>query len=169
MSPSILLTTGLAALLAAGADAPRPIPREPVSLSSLGWLSGCWQRTTPERIVEEQWMAPAGGVMLGMSRTVSARDGHLVEFEQVRIEARGDTAVYVALPARQAMAEFAAIEFTDTHILFENKAHDFPQRVGYRLVGRDSLSAWIEGPGRDGKARRIDFPYRRVPCPSGRP
>ena len=149
--------------------APAAVPAQPVSLSPLQWLAGCWQRSTPTRVVEEQWMAPAGGLMLGMSRAIGAADGKLVEFEQVRIEARGDSAIYVAHPARQETAEFAAIAFDDTLILFENKAHDFPQRIGYRRVGADSLSAWIEGPGKDGKTRRVDYPYRRVACPGGRP
>ena len=144
------------------------VPTAPVSLSPLSWLAGCWKRETPERVVEEQWMAPAGGVMLGMSRALRASDGRLVEFEQVRIEARGDSAVYVANPARQAMAEFVAIAYNDSLILFENKAHDFPQRIGYRRVGPDSLEAWIEGPGPAGTTRKIDYPYRRVACP-GRP
>lgn len=43
--------------------------------------------------------------------------------------------------------------------------HDFPQRVGYRLVSPDSLVAYIEGsvPGA-GRTRRVEFPYRRAPC-----
>ncbi len=160
MIAPFLLVTALGAVAA--------VPAAPVSLSPLTWLAGCWQRTTPTRVVEEQWMAPAGGVMLGMSRTVGAGDGRLIEFEQLRIEARKDSAIYVAQPSRQAMAEFVAIAYNDSLILFENKAHDFPHRVGYRRVGADSLAAWIEGPGKDGTTRRVDFPYRRVACP-GRP
>ncbi|MEO6463766.1 MAG: DUF6265 family protein [Candidatus Eisenbacteria bacterium] len=155
-------------LLVAALAVDAAVPAAPVSLSLLSWLGGCWQRTTPDRVVEEQWMAPAGGVMLGMSRAVRTSDGSLVEFEQVRIEARGDSAVYVANPARQAMATFTAIAYNDSLILFENKAHDFPQRIGYRRVGADSLEAWIEGPGKEGTTRRVDYPYRRVACP-GRP
>ena len=29
--------------------------------------------------------------------------------------------------------------------MFEDLLHDFPQRIGYRLIGPDSLLAWIEG------------------------
>jgi hypothetical protein len=136
----------------------------PATLAPLDWLAGCWRRATPRRVVEEAWMAPAGGLMIGMSRTVSAVDGTLVEFEQVRIEAHGDTVVYVAKPSRQPEATFTAITLDDSTVVFEDKAHDFPQRVGYRRVGADSLAAWIEGTV-DGKARRVDFPYRKVACP----
>lgn len=166
MIAPLLLVAVLAADAADAAVA--AVPRAPVSLSSLTWLAGCWQRTAPDRVVEEQWMAPAGGLMLGMSRTIRTADGGLIEFEQVRIEARGDSAVYVAHPSRQAMATFAAVAYNDSLILFENKGHDFPQRIGYRKVGADSLEAWIEGPGKEGTTRKIDFPYRRVACP-GRP
>ena len=50
-------------------------------------------------------------------------------------------------------------------VVFENKEHDFPQRVGYRRLGADSVLAWIDGTS-NGKAQRFEFPYRRVPCPS---
>ena len=56
-----------------------------------------------------------------------------------------------------------AREATDSTVVFENRTHDFPQRVGYRKVGADSLLAWIEGE-RNGRTRRIEFPYRRVRC-----
>lgn len=151
----------VAATLAAAA------PTGPGPLARLSWLAGCWSRATPRRVVEEQWMAPAGGLMLGAGRTVSAADGRLVEYEQVRIEARGDTVTYFAQPSAQAPATFTAIAFDDSSIVFENATHDFPQRVGYRLVHADSMAAWIEGTT-GGESRRVDFPYRRVSCP-GRP
>jgi hypothetical protein len=39
------------------------------------WLAGCWAAVSPDgrNAAEEQWMAPRGGLMVGMSRTV--RDG----------------------------------------------------------------------------------------------
>ena len=47
--------------------------------------------------------------------------------------------------------------------MFEAPEHDFPQRVGYRRAGADSLLAWVEETT-NGKLRRIEFPYRRVQC-----
>jgi len=151
----------VATVMAAAAPAAAPAPD---ALARLAWLAGCWRRETARRVVEEQWMAPGGGLMLGTGRTLAAADGALVEYEQVRIEARGDTVVYVARPSAQGEATFTAIAFDDSSIVFANPAHDFPQRVGYRIVSADSLSAWIEGT-REGKVRRVDFPYRRGTCP----
>jgi hypothetical protein len=59
---------------------------------------------------------------------------------------------------------FVSRLLTDSTVVFENLEHDFPQRVGYRRAGADSVLAWIEGTV-DGKTRRVDFPYRRAVCP----
>ena len=134
------------------------------AVRALAWLAGCWERTSGTLHGEEQWMRPAGGTMLGMSRTL--REDTLVEYEAVRIYEDGDTLVYAASPSRQRPAEFRAVHVSDGHIVFENPQHDFPQRVIYRRVGADSLVARIEGT-RNGTARGVDFPMRRVACPSG--
>ena len=39
-------------------------------IEKLSWLAGCWEQKDAQRHVEEQWMAPRGGTMLGMGRTV---------------------------------------------------------------------------------------------------
>jgi hypothetical protein len=49
-------------------------------------------------------------------------------------------------------------------VVFENREHDFPQRVGYERTAGDELLAWIEG-ARQGRSRRIEFHYHRASCP----
>ena len=132
------------------------------SIDDLKWLAGCWEMKNGERLTEEQWMMPRGGVMMGMSRTV--RGQTLVEFEQVRIETRGSDLYYVASPARQATAEFKATSTSADQVTFENPAHDFPTKIAYRRQGADSLVASIEGQ-RGGTTRTIAYPYRRTSCP----
>jgi uncharacterized protein DUF6265 len=136
----------------------------PPPISNLAWLTGCWERRAGSRLVEEQWMAPRGGTMLGMSRTV--RGDTLVEFEQVRIYERGGSLVYAANPSGQEPAEFVSTSITDSMVVFENPAHDFPQRIVYRRAGADSLAASVEG-AFQGKPRTVRFPYTRTECPSG--
>jgi len=121
-------------------------------------------REGPDLVVEEQWMAPRGRSMLGVSRTV--RRDTLVEYELVLLRAQTGRLLYEARPSGQPGATFVARDASDSLVIFANPAHDFPQRVGYRRVGAESLAAWIEGV-RDGQTRRVDFPYRRAPCGSG--
>lgn len=114
-----------------------------------------------DRLTEEHWMSPRGGVMIGMSRTV--RGESLVELEQVRIESRGADLYYVASPLRQATAEFKATASDSASVTFENPAHDFPTKISYRRQGTDSLIAAIEGK-RGGSTRTIEYRYRRANC-----
>lgn len=125
------------------------------------WLAGCWELRAGARVTHETWMPPAGGVMLGMSRTV-VRDTTR-EWEHLMIAAREGGLVYTAKPSRQAETRFTADLVSDTLLRFVNPAHDFPQRIRYQRRGVDSLIARIEGP-RGGEMRGIDFPMRRIPC-----
>jgi hypothetical protein len=106
-------------------------------------------------------MAPRGGAMLGMGRTV--RGSKLVEYELVLIMEQEGRLAYEAHPSGQPTATFMATTATDTSVVFENPQHDFPQRVGYRRNGADALDAWVEGQA-DGKSRRVDFSYQRARC-----
>jgi dipeptidyl aminopeptidase/acylaminoacyl peptidase len=126
-----------------------------------GWLAGCWERRATNRVTLEMWMPALGDLMLGASRTTVG--AATAEFEQLRLKAEGDRLVYTALPSGQREASFPSITVSDTLLVFENTAHDFPQRISYRRRGADSVIAQIEGPGPNG-TRRIQFPMRRASC-----
>jgi len=128
----------------------------------LAWLQGCWEMPSPQGTIEEQWMSPRGGAMIGVGRTV--RNDRLVEYELVIVREQDGRLAYEAHPSGQPSAVFPARELTDSTVVFENQEHDFPQRIGYRRDGPDLLTAWVEGRSQ-GQTRRIDFAYRRVLCP----
>lgn len=134
----------------------------PATIEQMAWLTGCWTLARPDEVVEEQWMAPGGGVMLGMGRTL--RGGQLREYEFTRIVETGGSLAYVAQPSGQATATFALKSLSATEAVFENAAHDFPQRVIYRQLGPDAVTGRIEGEIA-GQAKGVDFPYKR--CPTG--
>ena len=130
-------------------------------LARAGWLAGCWEIRAPNRVTLEMWMPPLGDLMLGASRTtVGAATS---EFEQLKLKAEGDRIVYVAAPSGQKETSFPSITIADTLMVFENTAHDFPQRIIYRRRGADSIIARIEGPGPNG-TRGVNFPMRRANC-----
>jgi hypothetical protein len=130
-------------------------------IDRLAWIQGCWETSSPQRTIEEQWMAPLGGSMIGMGRTV--RGGALVEYELVVIREQGDRLAYEAHPSGQPSAVFLSRTITDSMVLFENPEHDFPQTIGYQRKDSESLLAWIEGTDK-GKPRRVEFAYRRATC-----
>ncbi len=134
------------------------------SIDSLVFLSGCWEISTPERklLVSEQWMSPAGFAMIGMGRTV--RNGKMGSYEFLRI-VQDDTGIhYIAKPSQsKSETSFKLVKWAANEAVFENPAHDFPQRIIYKLSGTDSLAARIEGT-MNGKATGMDFPYVRGKC-----
>ena len=136
------------------------IPQQ-TELDRLSWLSGCWEMRRGTRVTTEMWMPPAGGLMMGASRTVSG--GQVRETEQLKLEMQGGRLAYIALPSGQAETRFDATEVSDSGFVVENPVHDFPRKISYRRRGADSLVARIEGP-MQGQTRGIDFPMRRISC-----
>jgi hypothetical protein len=114
-------------------------------------------------MVEEHRMALRGGSMLGMSRTTTPEK--LLEYELTLIHERSGKIVFEARPSGQPAAVFTAKTVGPDSAVFVAPEHDYPQVVGYRRAGADSVVAWIDGNSR-GKSRRVEFPYRRVPCPA---
>lgn len=127
------------------------------TIDRAAWLAGCWESRTERRTIQEMWMAPAGGFMLGGSRTVAG--GVVREFEHLHIRAAGDTLIYTAIPARQQQTDFRAVAPGEGVVSFENPAHDFPQRITYRRITADSLVARVEGGGRG-----FDIAMARARC-----
>ena len=131
-------------------------------LDALNWLAGCWFGRSGKNEFREHWMRPAGGMMMGMGRTMSG--GKVVSHEAMRIEL--DTTgipVFVAKPSGQLEASFKRVKSDEKSIEFENPMHDFPQRVKYQLNLEGGLDARIEG-NLKGREARIDFSMRRASC-----
>jgi hypothetical protein len=156
MRTPLLLVASLAVVVAASAQTPKS------SINDLAWLAGCWEGTIRGRQVNEQWMKPGGGIMLGMARTVS--QGKAAEFEFTQIREDKDGAIYyVAKPSGQAEASFKLVKLQNKEAVFENLQHDFPQRIIYRLQPDGSLFARVEATDK-GQLRGIDYPYKRAKC-----
>ncbi len=141
-------------------------PLQAASVSDLAWLAGCWASMDGEAGSGEQWMPPAGGTLLGTSRTV--RNGRTVAYEFLQIrEIEPGKIAYIALPSGQSETIFPLAKAGEREAVFENPEHDFPQRVIYKLDGDGVLRASIEGLSK-GQLKTIGFPMKKVDCESQR-
>lgn len=161
MAVTGILTGAALAVAAAGEAAWQPQP-------DLSWLGGYWLSCEGDREVAETWSARVGGIQIGYSIT-SGDDAFF--WEQMRIESNGDGPsglVFRAQPRGAAAVDFRLLRASGQEAVFENKNHDFPQRVIYRRDG-DRLIGRIEGVS-DGKTEAIDWEYRAAPlnshCPT---
>ena len=161
----VLALTGLAGAMPAVSPAHPSVSRMNPSVTQLGWLAGCLEMRSGDRLVEEHRMGVRAGSMLGMGRTTSAKG--LGEFELTLIHEKDGKILFEARPSGQPTATFTATVAGADSVVFAAPGHDYPQIVGYRRVGADSVLAWIDGKA-GGKARRVEFPYRRVACPGQR-
>lgn len=156
MRATIRCVVTLALMLAASAAGA-------ATIADLSWLSGCWANDLGEDGSGELWTRAAGGTLFGVSRTVKSGKtvGH--EFMQIREVEPGQLA-FIARPSGQAEATFKLVRATKNELVFENPAHDFPQRVIYRLDSADRLVGRVEGKN-DGREQAFDYPMKRSRCP----
>ena len=140
-----LLLAALAAFQAA------PAPAEP----DLDWLAGYWLSCEDGVEVSETWSNRRGGIMLGSSITIG---DDAFGWEQARIEASEEGLTFHAQPRNQPAAAFRLVRSGPTEAVFENPAHDFPQRVIYRREG-DRLTGRIEGTS-GGREQAMQWHYR---------
>jgi len=161
---SALRRAALCGAVALATLATAPIPRQITDpVAALAWMAGCWQGTLASGAVyEEVWMAPKGGVMMGISRV--SRAERVVGWEFLRIADEEGAAVYFASPGGRGPTPFRAVRVDVGEAVFDNPGHDYPQRIIYRQTEPGSLHARIEGV-RGGESRATDFPLTRVACP----
>jgi hypothetical protein len=135
------------------------VPDHDGPLAELAWMAGHWAGESDGIHMEEYWLAPRGGLMLGLHRDVTTKGGAF--FEYLRIEQDEHETVYHASPQGRRSTPFQLIESEGTRAVFENKAHDFPQRILYRLDEDGRLHARIEGEEK-GVAKSMDWVYHKV-------
>jgi uncharacterized protein DUF6265 len=144
----LVLASGIAFALAASAS-DKPV--------SLGWFAGHWCSDRNGDFIEEQWLAPRGDLLLGLSRTVKGTK--TASFEFLRIEWKDGVPSYIAQPQGQPPVAFKWTAGGPDWARFENPAHDFPTRVEYRRT-KAGLWAEISGPAKEGKPLAIPFDYQ---------
>ena len=128
-------------------------------IQRLAWLEGHWAGEKDGVSMEENWTGPRGGALLGLHRDVLG--GRLASWEFFRIDRTSEGTFYFASPRSAPPTPFKLVEIDDKRVVFENREHDFPQRILYWLDSKGALHARIEGP-QDGKTVSEEWEWARV-------
>jgi hypothetical protein len=131
------------------------------SLEPFKYLLGSWSFKREQTQFLEVWELQDSLTLIGRGYKINQGDSSLLE--TVLLKSVGDGVYYIPFVENQNIGmtvKFRLVSSRNHTYVFENKEHDFPQRVVYEIKGKDELLAWIEGV-KDGKILREDFPYKR--------
>ncbi|MFD2938759.1 DUF6265 family protein [Flavobacterium notoginsengisoli] len=122
-------------------------PKTYSNLAKAEWFIGEWGNKSAEGELTERWKKENDSVYLGESYFVVGQND-TVFAEHVRLEeANGKLSYIVTVPGqnKELPVSFEMTSATDNQIVFENPEHDYPNKIIYNLVAKDSLIAEISG------------------------
>lgn len=121
------------------------------------WLMGRWQNTSAKGLLTEIWRKENDSTLVGQSYFIAGRD--TLSFENIRLEQRNGILSYIPTVRDQNMGQaiyFTLTLSTDSTLVFENPEHDFPQKISYTIMAKDSLIAEVSAVV-DGKVKSQSF------------
>lgn len=127
-------------------------------LKKAEWFLGNWENVSEEASLTEKWIVKNDSTYY--AETYYIGNGDTLFSEKVDLVQIGSELFFIPTVTNQndnKGVEFRLTAFADDELIFENPEHDFPKKITYKLIDKDSIFAQISG---DGKVQ--DFPFRRV-------
>lgn len=130
---------------------------------SLFTLEGRWQMFKNKETIIEEWKKSSATLLVGNSYKIRAKkDTVNLETMQLKIEA-GKT-IFIPVTANQNTekpVKFLLTKSVNDRFEFVNLKHDYPKRIVYQFINKDSIHAWIDD-NFDQTEYRLDFYYSRI-------
>ena len=104
------------------------------------WLIGTWKMQSEKAEIFEEWQQDLGRLK---GEGYSIKDGNKKLSETLFLEKFADQWAFIALPRTQPMALFALTTSKSNRFVFENKEHDFPQRIIYAYDGESVIDVTV--------------------------
>jgi Domain of unknown function (DUF6265) len=164
-----VLAIGMAAAAYGQAPAGGPAAVK-ATVDQLSWVAGPWRGTLNDRTIEQHWMAPLGGSLVGMYRSI--RENRATLYEILAMEQRGDEvflrikhftpgAGLVSQEAKDQSADHVLVKLEARSAVFEGSAGGNPVRVTFSSPDEDTLNITVERQ-REGKPVATEFKYKRI-------
>ncbi len=119
-------------------------------LSKAEWLIGEWEHTSSEGFFSEKWKIKNDSTYLGNSFFII--EGDTVFSEEVSLIQQGRDVLYIvnitSESSEQQPTEFKLTSSSENQLVFENPENDFPKKITYNLIHKDSIYAEISGGGK---------------------
>ncbi len=127
------------------------------------WLIGTWSTNTGEGRILETWRPMNDSTLEGES-TLFKKTTETVQLEKMQLAYRDRDYYYIPVVSGQNNEQpvrFRVARFDKKSFTAENKEHDFPKRISYSLIKKDSLLARIDD-GLTVPVKKSDYYYSRV-------
>ena len=115
-------------------------------IEDISWLIGTWSgRDMNDLTFNENWERDGKNSFTGSGSTVTP-DGDTIFKETLKINLVEGTPYYVAtVPGNKGPVLFKMVKGDKQNAIFENREHDFPQRIAYTLENNNHMSVKLEG------------------------
>lgn len=130
-------------------------------IKTADWLIGNWENRLEQGTLSESWEKSNDSTFNGKSFFIKDKD--TLNNETIVLSQNGEDLFYI--PVVQGQNNNEPVIFTMTkadakQLVFENPKHDFPQRISYTKITKDSIVATISGVV-NGKTKGESYPMKR--------
>lgn len=126
--------------------------------NDFSWLAGKWKMQNTQAEIYEEWKKD-NIQMVGESYMLKA--GQKKVTENLFLQNFAGQWAYIALPKGQSITLFALHPPENNTFIFENKEHDFPQRIIYKYDGKKTIDVTIDGQ-KNGQTKSMSFTFVKV-------
>lgn len=130
-------------------------------IEQLEWLLGTWTHKAGNEFSQETWSKENDSAFIAFSFIQVGEE--TVFAETMALEQKAERLMLtVALANDKASlpVTFRLVSSEKNQFIFENKSHNFPERIIYTNPTKDSLHAWIEGTV-NGAKEKVEFHFSR--------
>ena len=149
-----------AGFLGLGIPKASPKPSERYGVATLAWMTGCWVEDLGPLQVEDEWTAPTGDRMVGVSRTHQGDSTIAVELRTIQDSARSVMLTSITNHARMTLR---SDRFTSSVAEFVASVRSRRVVVRYDRDGSNRLVMHSEHPIGI-RQSTLDEIFHRVPC-----
>lgn len=131
-------------------------------IKSAIWLLGNWENNSEFGNLTENWTKVNDSTYQGQSYFIKNKD--TLHFESISLQQIGENLTYTAKVEGQNKNEsipFKLKSITAKQMVFENVKHDYPQKIVYNQITKDSLVAVISGI-QEGKPTSEQFAMKKT-------
>ncbi len=110
------------------------------------WLLGKWENKLEDGHLLETWKKANDSLFIGESYFIKGKD--TLHFEKIQMKQKGENLFYISTIRGQNSDKAVTFKYNDTitkQLVFENPKNDFPQKISYSQITKDSIVIQISG------------------------